>query len=518
MCDDAGSARRGASGASRRNVDDAGGAPESGVNSMRGCEVIWTDEILEGYGMRSRGRCRVARARNAEDVAAVFAGAAAAGDSVALRGGGCSYGDAALNTGQVVLDTSAMNRVLAWDPTTGEITVEPGVTIAQLWQTALRDGWWPPVVPGTMAVTVGGAAAANIHGKNNWRDGCFGDHILRFDLLLPAGEIVTCSREQNPELFFAAIGSFGLLGAFLSITLRLRRIYSGLVYVRQTAHPSLDALIAAIEGSTASATHLVAWVDTGARGPHLGQGLLKLMREPLAGEDPHPEASLDPASQPPSSRILGVVPVTWIPVLGKPMASRLGTRLANRAQWVRGNLPGAAKAHYERYVPANFMLNFIPNFKSIYRPGGLIQQQSFVPKESAATVFREILRRSQAARLEPSLAVLKKHRPSAFLLNYLPDGYSLALDYAVPRRTEPAVLALMSELNALVADHGGTFFLAKDSTLAPEQFQRAFPAAALDRFAALKAQYDPRELLQSDIYRRVLRPALAAERERVPRS
>jgi decaprenylphospho-beta-D-ribofuranose 2-oxidase len=356
-------------------------------------------------------------------------------------------------------------------------------------------------------VTVGGAAAGNIHGKNNWRDGVFGDHILRFDLMLVSGEIVTCSREQRPDLFYSAIGGMGLLGAFTSLTLRLRRIYSGLLHVTQTAHPSLEELLAGVDAGTANATHLVGWIDTGARGAHLGRGLLKAMRELAPGEDPNPARSLNPAVQPPPARIAGVVPTAWIPILARPIATPLGIRFANRAQWVRGNLPGAARPHYERYVPANFMLNFIPNFKRIYLPGGLIQHQSFVPRESAATVFRAILERSQAVGLEPSLAVLKKHRPSLFLLNYLCDGYSLALDYAVPRGAEGATLALMRELNGLVADHGGRFFLPKDSTLTPEDFRRAFPAEVLESFQALKARYDPGELLQTNLYRRVLRPA-----------
>jgi FAD/FMN-containing dehydrogenase len=465
-------------------------------------------EIIEGYGMRNRARCCVVRPHTAEDIAAAFTSAREAGETVGLRGGGCSYGDAALNGGQVVVETAAMTRVLAWDPAVGEITVEPGVTIEQLWRHTLADGWWPPVVPGTMAVTLGGAAAGNIHGKNNWRDGVLGDHILCFDLMLPSGAVVTCARDQHPELFYAAIGGMGLLGCFTSLTLRLRRIYSGLVHVIQTAHPSLADLLAAVEAGTASATHLVGWIDTGAPGTHLGRGLLKAMREPALGEDPHPARTLDPATQPPSGRIMGVLPVALVPVVGRPLATPLGIRLANWGQWMRGNLPGAARPHYERTVPANFMLNFIPNFKRLYLPGGLIQHQSFVARAAAPGVFRAILERSQAAGLAPSLAVLKKHRPSEFLLNYLPDGYSLALDYAVPPGTEAATLALMGELNQLVADHGGTFFLPKDSTLTPDDFRRAFPVAALERFAALKARYDPDELLQTDIYRRVLRPAL----------
>jgi FAD/FMN-containing dehydrogenase len=475
---------------------------------MQTLALASTTETLEGYGMRNRAQCRVVRPTTADQIAATFALARAEGASVGLRGGGCSYGDAALNGGQLVVDTSRMNRVLAWDRDTGEMTVEPGVTIAQLWQHTLADGWWPPVVPGTMAVTVGGAAAANIHGKNNWRDGAFGDHILRFDLLLPSGERVQCSRELRPDLFFAAIGGLGLLGCFTTITLRLRRVYSGLLQVRQTAHRSLAELVAALDAGSREATHAVAWIDTGARRAHLGRGLLKAMREPAAGEDSNPALTLDPRTQPPSPRVAGVFPTRWIPTLGRPLATPFGIRFANYAQWRRGNLPGASRSHVERYVPANFMLNFIPNFKNIYRPGGLIQQQSFVPRAEAEATFRAILQRSQAAGLAPSLAVLKRHRPSPFLLNYLCDGYSLALDYAVPRGREAATLGLMHALNELVAEHGGTFFLPKDSTLTADQFRRSTAAGALERFQQLKSIYDPTELLQSDIYRRVVRPAL----------
>jgi FAD/FMN-containing dehydrogenase len=403
------------------------------------------------------------------------------------------------------------------------ITLEPGVTIAQLWQWSLPDGWWPAVVPGTMAVTIGGAAAANIHGKNNWRDGCFGDHVLTFDLLLPSGVLITCSREQHADLFHAALGGFGLLGCFTSLTLQLRRIYSGLVHVQQTPHNSLSDLIAAIETAARAATtredkantstdtratHLVGWLDTSARGKRLGRGLLKVMQELAPGEDRLAAMTLDPSGQPPSPRLAGVLPTTWIPLLARPIATRAGIRLANQIQWWRGSLPGAGSRHDERYVPANFMLNFIPNFKQVYRPGGLIQQQTFISGAAAPLVFRAILERSQQAGIEPALAVLKKHRASPFLLNYLPDGYSLALDFAVSRRREQAVEALVDELNQYTAENGGTFFLAKDSTLTPGQFSRTMPAATLRQFSRLKAQYDPDELLQTDIYRRVLRPAL----------
>src|SRR5207244_2705202 len=157
--------------------------------------------------------------------------ARAEGRNVGLRGAGQSYGDASTNAENLCLDTSRMNRILEWDPSSGRVRAEPGVTIRQLWQYTIEDGWWPPVVSGTMAVTLGGAAAMNIHGKNNYRVGPIGDHLLEFELLLPSGEVLRCDREQNRELFFAAIGGFGMVGCFTSLTLQVKRAHSGFLSV-----------------------------------------------------------------------------------------------------------------------------------------------------------------------------------------------------------------------------------------------------------------------------------------------
>jgi FAD/FMN-containing dehydrogenase len=465
-------------------------------------------ETLEGWGMRNRSRCLVARPGSVSELASIFAIAVEDGLTVSLRGAGCSYGDAALNDGGLVLDCTALNRILAWDPDSGCLTAEPGVTIAQFWQCILPDGWWPSVVPGTSAVTLGGAAAMNIHGKNNWYAGSFGDSVLAFDLMLPSGETLTCSRGQHADVFHAAIGGLGLLGCFTSLTLQARRVSSGLVSEQQTAHPSLDALVEALESATGKATDLVGWIDTSARGAHLGRGLLKAGRDLAPGEDPAPDRSLRVAAQLPPSRLASHLPETWLPRLARPMTSGVGVFMANRAQWLRGSAPGATHPHLSTYAAANFPLDAIPNWREAYRPGGLVQHQSFVPHQAAVLVFRQLLERSHAAGLTPSFAVLKKHRPDDFLLSYLLDGCSLALDYPVRRGQEAALLDLVRSLNDILADGGGRCYFAKDSTVTPEQIRQMYSADSLVRFAALKQQCDERSLLTTDLYQRVLAPDL----------
>ena len=226
-------------------------------------------EEVAAWGVATRVRSRVFRPRTAEEVADVLASASAAGETVGLRGGGQSIGDAALNADHVCLDLGRMDRVRAWDPGTGVIEVEPGVTVGALCRTVIPDGWLPPVVPGTMFATLGGCAAANVHGKNHWKVGTIGEHLTELELVLPDGDV----RRLAPtdELFRAAVGGFGLLGCFTSLTLRCRRIASGWLRIEPVPVASFEEAIAAFEARKADADYLVGWVDGFARGAAAGR-------------------------------------------------------------------------------------------------------------------------------------------------------------------------------------------------------------------------------------------------------
>ncbi len=200
-------------------------------------------ERLWAWGGADSAMSWVWRPTTVEGLRRAVAHAAALDLPVGLRGAGCSYGDASLAPEGVSLDCSRMTRVLDWNPDTGVIRVEPGVTIRQLWQYVLEDGWWPPVVTGTMAITLGGAAGMNVHGKNAWKLGPIGDHLRAVDLLLASGEVVHCSRDERPDLFHAAIGGFGMLGCFTALELQLERIHSGLIEVEAVPARSLGDML-----------------------------------------------------------------------------------------------------------------------------------------------------------------------------------------------------------------------------------------------------------------------------------
>ena len=213
-------------------------------------------EYVEGWGMAVGAPSRVLRPRSADEVRAAFEIARRDGVPLGLRGTGCSYGDASVNAAGHVLDVTAMNRVLGVDRETGVVDLEAGVTIERLWKRILPLGFWPKVVSGTMFPTVAGAAAMNIHGKNNFKVGTFGDNVLDFDVVLPSGELVTCSRESDPDLFHAVIGGFGMLGCITRIRMRTQRVHSGEVAVRGISAHDLAEMMAYFEAHKHEADYL----------------------------------------------------------------------------------------------------------------------------------------------------------------------------------------------------------------------------------------------------------------------
>lgn len=469
-------------------------------------DVLLPKDRLErvwGWGMASSGMSYVWRPSTVEGIRSVFRMAAERGIPVGLRGSGRSYGDASLNAEGICLDISRMNRILEWDPENGIVQVEPGVTIGQLWQYAIEDGWWPAVVPGTMYPTVAGCAAMNVHGKNQFKAGTFGDHILEFELMLPDGAIVRCSREENPELFHAAIGGFGMLGCFTSITMDLKRVHSGFLRVEPITASNLSEMLGIMEERRAHADYLVAWVDCFARGKGLGRGLIHEARYLPPGEDPYPAQSLRVENQElPDTFLFGLAPRAIMWRLMKPFVNPAGMRLVNFGKYLGGRLH-SGKTFYQSHAAFAFLLDYVPDWKKAYLPGALIQYQAFIPHAHAEAFFRDQIALCQREGLVPFLGVLKRHRPDDFLMSYLVDGWSLALDFKVTPRNRQRLWDLCARMDAMAMEAGGRFYFAKDLTLAPERRSSFLSEERVQRFLQLKDRCDPGRLLQTDLYRRV---------------
>jgi len=461
-------------------------------------------EPLQGWGMAVSSAGYVYRPSTLDQIRAVLELAGAEGVPVVLRGSGCSYGDAALAPEAVVLDLSRMTRVLSWDPEAGIIEVEPGVTIAGLWRYALGDGWWPAVVTGTMEPALGGCLAMNVHGKNCWQRGTIGDHCLELDLLRADGTLETLSREHEPELFHAVIGSFGQLGVVTRARLRLKRVHSGLVEVRALAARDLGSMLEIVDREKDDWEYVVGWIDAFARGRRLGRGLIHLARHLEPGEDQTPAQSLRVEHQDLPSTIAGVVPreLVWRGL--RPLTNRPGMRLVNLAKYLLGSTLGHETTYRQSLAEFSFLLDYVPGWKRIYLPGGLIQHQSFVPVASAERVLAAQLELCRRAGMPSFLAVLKRHRPDPFLMTHAVDGFSLALDFPVTAPSRDRLWDLVRQMAELVVEAGGRFYPAKDVAVPGELYRASFADGQPAHLARLKDRLDPEHRLTSALASRLL--------------
>ena len=457
-------------------------------------------KTLENFGHSLKAQSYLYKPTSVENMLEVFKTAKQNGLTVTLRGAGRSYNDAALNGGGIVMDTQDMNRIISWDPESGLITCEPGVTLQKLWQHILPDGWWPPVVSGTMTTTLGGCLGMNIHGKNNFKMGTIGEHVVEFKALLPTGAEVTCSPNLNGDLFHSMISGMGMLGVFTSITMQMKRIYSGLLNVHAWNVPNIESHVREIAENAPNNSYTVGWLDSTASGKSMGRGQLHTAQYLKEGEDPNPKKTLQVSYQTLPATMFGVFPKSIIHYFMAPFMINPGVWLVNTAKYIAGMREGH---HPQSHAAFHFLLDYVPNWELAYGRTGLIQYQSFIPKETVTEAWREILTLTQKRGLPSYLGVTKRHRPDKFLLSHAVDGFSLALDFKVTNGNRARLSAMLQELDQIVLEAGGRFYFAKNSETSPETAKRYLGEETVERFKALKRRTDPNNLLESDLYRRV---------------
>ncbi len=373
------------------------------------------------------------------------------GGSAIARGLGRSYGDSAL--ADEVICTERVDQFYAFSEDTGLLRCAAGVTLDSILNTFMPRGWFLPVVPGTRFVTVGGAIASDIHGKNHHVDGSFCQHISALSLLLPSGEIVQCSVTENSELFFATCAGMGLTGVILEATLSLRKIHSSAITQNTLRARNLEEVFAQFEDHHDS-SYSVAWLDCLAQKEHLGRSLLYL------GEHAK-DNQLKKQGR-------GTISIPF--ATPSQMLNRYSMRLFNSAYYNKPtNTTQAIKLEAYKYF---FPLDSIAHWNRLYGRRGFVQYQCVIPDPSALDAMRSILSTVSAAGKGSFLSVLKKLGPSnKNLLSFPMQGYTLAMDFKVER----SIFSLLDELDHIVADHGGRLYLAKDARMSETMFKRFYP-------------------------------------------
>ncbi|MEQ1565624.1 MAG: FAD-binding oxidoreductase [Myxococcota bacterium] len=435
---------------------------------------------LAGWGNHAPARCDLAVP---ESVAAVSR-AVAPGGTIA-RGLGRSYGDAAVNADRRVIGMTAIDRFLGFDPATGTLECEAGVSLADVVATYAPRGWFPMVTPGTRFVTIGGCIANDVHGKGHHSQGSFSRCVESMTVLVASGEVVRASREHNADLFWATFGGMGLLGVVLTATIRLRRVET--TYFRQTvtAHGSLESMIDALRSD--HEPYAVATLDVFATGSRLGRGVSNAGDHARLDELP-PQLAREPLR-------VGGPPRIGVPFLLPDLTlTRTSLRLVN-ALILEIQRRGGRFARYESFV---YPLDFVARWNRGYGRRGFTQYQLLVPSDGAQRVLREVLTAIGASGELPFLNVLKRMGPaSGGLLSFPLEGYTLAIDFPI----RPGLAALLARLDAIVLHAGGRVYLGKDSFLRPETFRAMYPA--LDAWMVVKRRWDPAGVFTSNLGRRV---------------
>ena len=438
--------------------------------------------LLTGWGRTAPSAADVAAPADAGAVAAALRDAGPRG--VLPRGAGRAYGDAAQNAGGSVLATGALGGVRAFDAAAGTVTVGAGMTFDALVDHVLADGWFVPVTPGTAHVTIGGAIAADIHGKNHHRDGALSSHLEGFTLVTPGGDVVAC--RPGDDAFRATVGGMGLTGVVTEATLRLLPVTSAYCRVDTERATDLDDALARMSAGDDAYRYSVAWIDCLARGRRMGRSVL------LRGD--HAGAEECGAAQPLARARGPRVPAPpWAP---SGLLNRVSIAAFNEAYYRRA--PRAERGRIEPLDAFFYPLDAVRGWNRLYGRDGFLQYQLLVPF-GAEEALRACIQRLSGGGVASFLAVLKRFGPQADPpLSFPAPGWTLALD--IPAGL-PGLAQLLDGLDELVAAAGGRLYLAKDSRLRPDLLARMYPG--LEEWRALQAALDPRGVMQSDLSRRL---------------
>lgn len=372
---------------------------------------------------------------------------------VIARGNGRSYGDAALS--DAIFSTKRLNKFISFDRIEGVLECESGVLLSDILEISVPQGYFLNVTPGTKFISVGGAIASDVHGKNHHAEGCFSEYVISFQLMKANGEVIQCSREENEEIFWATIGGMGLTGIILSAKIKLKNIESSYIRQESIKAENLDEIFQLFEESE-DWTYTVAWIDCLQKGKNIGRSILMRGEHALRDELP---ASLKKEPLKVKKKNALSVPFYFPSFVLNSLSIKVFNWLYYRKQSKK------EVKNFVHYEPFFYPLDVIHQWNKIYGKKGFIQYQMVIPKERGKEGMKKILETIAKSGNGSFLAVLKlfgKNNPQAY--NSFPiEGYTLALDFKVNSKLPK----LVSDLDKVVEEFGGRIYLTKDAMSKP---------------------------------------------------
>jgi len=447
--------------------------------------MVYASELLSGWGNCPVERCDVARPESAVELRRLVM--SDDGRSCISRGLGRAYGDSSLNLAGRVIDQTRLNRFTAFDPETGILTCEAGASLAEIMEVFLPRGWFVRTTPGTKFVTVGGAVASDVHGKNHHRDGSFGESVRSFRLLTARGETLDCSRTENADAFRATLGGMGLTGCITEATVQLERKSTAYCSVNYRRTADIEETLRYFEDTDAASQYSVAWIDCVAQGKSLGRSVVMTAHDAAPSDLPAALAA-NPLRLP--IRRKRSVP-RFVP---SAVLNYQTVRIFNALYYAR-HVDGRKIVDYDSFF---YPLDGLQHWNRIYGRRGFVQYQAFFPRETSRRGIVALLDLISAAKNASFLAVLKScGRAGEGVLSFLSPGHTLALDF----RYVPGIGPFLQSLDACVLRHGGRLYLAKDSQMSAETFAAMYPR--LPEFRELKGRVDPERRFVSSQARRL---------------
>jgi decaprenylphospho-beta-D-ribofuranose 2-oxidase len=441
---------------------------------------------LSGWGNFPVEECDVYRPEGVSDLAELVAHAPQA--TLIGRGLGRSYGDASLNGGNAVVLSARLDRMLSFDPGTGVLHCEAAVSLAEIIEHFLPRGFFFPVTPGTKYISVGGAIAADVHGKNHHSNGSMSAFVLELNLLTASGAVLRCSPQENADVFWATTGGMGLTGIILDARLQLLPVETAYMKVCYERARDLDGALERFYENDTDYAYTVAWIDCLSRGASLGRSVLMRANHALPGDLP---AKLRTSPCALRARRPLLVPFT-LP----------GFTLNNLSMGIFNNAFYAGHPDTEKIVDCDsyfYPLDRVQHWNRVYGRRGVLQYQIALPPESSRAALVEILESLATSRRGSFLAVLKTFGPaSRGLLSFPMQGHTLALDLP---NTGADLIADLHRIDEIVLRSGGRVYLAKDSCMRPESFAAMYPE--LERFREVKSKVDPQQRFVSSQARRL---------------
>lgn len=412
------------------------------------------------------------------------------------RGLGRSYGDSSLS--EIMVLSSAMDNFLGFDPENGRLFCEAGVSLEKIIRHLLPRGWFLPVTPGTKFITIGGAIASDVHGKNHHKDGCFSNFIDFFYLLLPDCSIIRCSRTENNKIFKATFGGMGLTGIILSAGIRLKRVKTPFISQTTIKANDLKRLFELFE-LYKNAHYSVAWIDCLASKDALGRGIFIVgEHEEGSGAESGAENADYTEGKAKNNIENTEIPLTLYnkPVKNIPfdlpdwILNNYTIKAFNRLYWHKQlKMTQSSAVHLD---PFFYPLDAIHNWNRLYGKKGFLQYQFVVPLERSYEAIKTILKKISSKGIGSFLSVLKRFgKGNDCPLSFPMEGYTLALDFKI----QPQLFDFLDMLDEIVIDYGGRIYLTKDARMKQKTFEKGY--LMLNDFMKIRDAVDPKRSLMS---------------------